>query len=349
MIPCRHIVCDKLDADLMEIAENLHRSDLTALQRGKQVAEWTRLIERKRERDKPAQVGPVSEPNGGRGKAGGDREAARKIGITRQEIQRGKIIENISPEAEQAATVAKLDDVQSALLEIGKIDEPAEQIAKVAEIAAERQRKKAERKAKPSPPPITPITTPITPITSAQPEPAPTPIANPAPTSEPQLTSIEAADKHLIKALQAMRDYVRAIDPEKELPDEDGFDEEDRKREALGKERWLSLSDGRHLIELQDSIDRELLVLAKMSEDRWKAIRESSAELDANGIECVAEEPVNIFHQLFSTSEFAAREAINAGLQADEFLTQEMQCGPNRTVWRVILTPAEVEKRLKAA
>src|SRR5690606_36980795 len=42
---------DTLDAQLWEIAENLHRADLTAKERAEQIAEWVKLAEEKRKRD----------------------------------------------------------------------------------------------------------------------------------------------------------------------------------------------------------------------------------------------------------------------------------------------------------
>ncbi|MDZ5448621.1 hypothetical protein [Labrys sp. ZIDIC5] len=46
---------DKIDAEMWEISENLHRADLTVLQRDTQVARWIELQEQKRQ---SAQVAP---------------------------------------------------------------------------------------------------------------------------------------------------------------------------------------------------------------------------------------------------------------------------------------------------
>lgn len=103
---------DDLDARLVEIAENLHRADLTALERSRHEAEWIRLTD-----TKLAQVGPVSK--GGRGNTGGVRAAVRELpGVTRQEAQRALKIDGITQEAEEAAREAGLDNNQSALLKI---------------------------------------------------------------------------------------------------------------------------------------------------------------------------------------------------------------------------------------
>jgi ParB-like chromosome segregation protein Spo0J len=99
-------------ARMWEIAENLHRAELTVLKRKEQIAEWIEL--------KRAQVGQVS---GGRGNKGGISAAAEQLGVTRQEAQRSVRIASITPEAKEAARDAGIDDNQSKLLEIAKVSD----------------------------------------------------------------------------------------------------------------------------------------------------------------------------------------------------------------------------------
>ena len=99
-------------ARLWEIAENLHRADLTTLERSEHIAEWVSLS------DKLAQVAPVSK--GGRGNEGGIRAAARELGIDRDQANRAVKVASIAPEAKQAAIEAGLADNQRALLEVAK-------------------------------------------------------------------------------------------------------------------------------------------------------------------------------------------------------------------------------------
>jgi ParB/RepB/Spo0J family partition protein len=110
------------EARMWEIAENLHRAELTVLERREQIAEWMKL--------KGAQVGQVS---GGRGNKGGISAAAEQLGVTRQEAQRSVQIASITPEAKEAARDAGIDDNQSKLLEVAK-EAPERQVARVRQL-----------------------------------------------------------------------------------------------------------------------------------------------------------------------------------------------------------------------
>jgi ParB/RepB/Spo0J family partition protein len=122
------IDCDPEDYKthrLIEITENLHRNDLTALERSKLVAEWVELT------NQSAQVEQVeSKRADGRGHRpkGGDAEASRQLGLSRGDIQRSKKIANLSPEAQQAAVETGLDRNQSALLSAAKESTPEAQV-----------------------------------------------------------------------------------------------------------------------------------------------------------------------------------------------------------------------------
>lgn len=120
------IVTDQSDdqARMWEIAENLHRAEISALERSEHIAEWVKLS------DKLAQVGPVS---GGRGNAGGLRAAAREIGVARSDAQRAVKVAGLSDEAKAAARDAGLDDNRSALLSAAASADP---VARISEIAA---------------------------------------------------------------------------------------------------------------------------------------------------------------------------------------------------------------------
>lgn len=136
---------EDIDFQKAEIIENLHRSELTALER----AEWTAALVRLCAAEKPGQVAQVS---GGRGNEGGVSEAAREIGVERTLVRRAMKIAEIAPEAQEAARAARLDDNQSALLRVAEEPTPEAQVAKVQEIAERREQTHISRpRTEPSP------------------------------------------------------------------------------------------------------------------------------------------------------------------------------------------------------
>lgn len=128
-IDCVFVNLDEIDRRRWEIAENLHRSELTVQERADHIAEWVRLTDEK----VLAQVEP--KPKNGRPE-GGVRAAAREIGVDRNKAQRAVKIAGIAPEAKEAAKQAGLDDNQSALLKVARERTPAAQVAKVQQIVA---------------------------------------------------------------------------------------------------------------------------------------------------------------------------------------------------------------------
>lgn len=112
-----------VDAEMWEISENLHRSDLTVTQRAEHIERWRKL--KQLSQLATIKPGPKSE---------GVRDTAADLGITADEVSRAKHIASITDAAKAAAKDVGLDDNQSALLKIAK-EEPEEQTAKVYELA----------------------------------------------------------------------------------------------------------------------------------------------------------------------------------------------------------------------
>ena len=120
---------DEIDRELQEIAENVHRAELTALERDTQVARWAELTAAK-----GAQLAhPVA--GGQQPHEKGESKVARELGLDRTDVHRAVKVASISPEAQALARDAGLDDNRSALLDIAKETTPQAQVAKVAEIA----------------------------------------------------------------------------------------------------------------------------------------------------------------------------------------------------------------------
>jgi ParB family chromosome partitioning protein len=133
------VVGSDVDARKWQIAENLHRAELTPLERAEHVAEWIGLTEK----EVSAQVAP--KPQGGRPESG-IRAAARELGIERTDAQRSIKIDSITPEAKGAAREAGIDKNQSKLLAVAGRP-PEQQVAGVVEIAKRARRSPDRRQA----------------------------------------------------------------------------------------------------------------------------------------------------------------------------------------------------------
>ena len=129
-IDCFQIDEDDTTARLIEIAENLHRADLSRLERDEQIAEWVRLTE-----GVSRQV--VAKPEGGRPESGAA-AASRELGMDKRDVQRAVKVSNMSLEAKDAARDAGIDDNRSALLKVAHEPTAEKQVAAVQEIASNR-------------------------------------------------------------------------------------------------------------------------------------------------------------------------------------------------------------------
>ena len=136
---------DEASARMWEIAENLHRADLTALERAEHVAEWVRLAEH----NISATCADIPKRRGR--PQSGVNAAVRDLGVERTAAQRSIKIDSLSPEAKEAAKSAGIDNNATKLMAASRL--PAEQ--QVAEV-----KRLAEAKpVKPAPAPTNDIET----------------------------------------------------------------------------------------------------------------------------------------------------------------------------------------------
>jgi hypothetical protein len=142
---------DESDARMAKIGEILDHAAMHLLDKCALVAEWVRIAEAK-----VSVFGQVVQKHQGGRPEGGVSRAARELpvpgktfGARRKFIVRAVDINAISPEAKVAARAARLDDNQSALLEIAS-ERLEAQVAKVNEIAARKKQPRARRKSKTS-------------------------------------------------------------------------------------------------------------------------------------------------------------------------------------------------------
>ena len=126
-VPCIVMDLDDMLAEMAMIAENVHRTELTQLQRDDQVARW---IELAGQRSRPDEVFSQDEPLGGRPE-GGINSAARELGINKNDAYRAVQVAALSPEAKAAAREMGMDDNRTALLSAAKQPTPAAQVQSI--------------------------------------------------------------------------------------------------------------------------------------------------------------------------------------------------------------------------
>jgi ParB/RepB/Spo0J family partition protein len=107
------------EARMWEIAENLHRAELTKLERAEQIEEWRELVLKVSTPEQPREAGI--------------RKTADELGIDPAAVVHARKIASITPEAKEAAQEAGIDDNQSKLLQVAK-EAPERQVAKVIEL-----------------------------------------------------------------------------------------------------------------------------------------------------------------------------------------------------------------------
>jgi ParB-like chromosome segregation protein Spo0J len=134
-----HYEGDEIEGELWEIAENLHRAELTALERSEQVARWIELTKEQQVVSRQLDA----KPQGGRPQ-GGTRAASRELGISEPDARRAVQVASLAPDAKQVARDTGLDDNRTVLLEAAK----KAQSAQVHYLQAEDQKRQKKQLSK---------------------------------------------------------------------------------------------------------------------------------------------------------------------------------------------------------
>ncbi len=106
---------------LWRLSENLHRRQLSSLERSVAIAEWT-------QETKPGQP---DQATGGRGRQGGLSQTARDLRLPRSALRRAMKIATLTPAARAAAKEAGISDNQALLLSAAEEQTEAKQLAKI--------------------------------------------------------------------------------------------------------------------------------------------------------------------------------------------------------------------------
>jgi hypothetical protein len=140
---------DEIDREMQEIAENLHRSDLTALERDMQISRWVELQAAKEVSDNLSET-----PNKG-GRPGKAAATARAIGDSERNVQRAVKVASLSDEAKQTAKEGRpsrffyWDDEPSRRLRPEQVDskqalQEAQTLARTMPLSASRSHRRRE-------------------------------------------------------------------------------------------------------------------------------------------------------------------------------------------------------------
>lgn len=158
---CRRLFMDEIDAFVIEddnedaarmweIAENLHRAELTALERSEHVSEWVRLAEKKAAETVAVAICDDNDTRkdgrkkGHQHKERGINAAARELNIDRDDAHRAVKVASLSEEAKEVAREVGLDDNRSALLDAARRSSE-DQAERLRELARERELQKRLR------------------------------------------------------------------------------------------------------------------------------------------------------------------------------------------------------------
>jgi ParB-like chromosome segregation protein Spo0J len=124
----------KRTARLWSIAENLHRAELTVLERAQQIEKWRRHLHKD-------QGGQVARPGGRQPADESITKTAESLNCSRDKVRRAMAIAGLAAKVQEAATKLGLADNQAALLAAARENGTKAQGAKLIEIAERKKTK----------------------------------------------------------------------------------------------------------------------------------------------------------------------------------------------------------------
>lgn len=134
---------DTLDAHLWEISENLHRAELTGLQRSLMIGKWIKVRGQKIKRDQRDSLVPGGpNPLGGRPATTGVNAAAEELNIPQTSAKRAVAISTgLKPSAQKVAAQLGLENQTHLLERVARLDTAKDQIAELRRFAAQKEDK----------------------------------------------------------------------------------------------------------------------------------------------------------------------------------------------------------------
>jgi ParB/RepB/Spo0J family partition protein len=124
------------EARLWEIAENLHRAELSNIEKAECIEDWRKITNRQASHDVT--------PSGGKQPTEiGIRKTAEALDVSHETVRRARQIASIDDEAKDAATKVGVTNI-SDLVEVSKVA-PERQTAKVHELAARLKKLKSQK------------------------------------------------------------------------------------------------------------------------------------------------------------------------------------------------------------
>jgi ParB family chromosome partitioning protein len=136
------IECQVFDGDqdtlrLSEIAENVFRKNLSALEEAEQIAEYQTCVTKK--------GAQLEHPGGNQPHYKGISKAAKDLNISRTRVQRANKIAGLDPAVKDALKTAGFADNQKYLLDVAEVDDPDRQLELVASLKEKVARRKARK------------------------------------------------------------------------------------------------------------------------------------------------------------------------------------------------------------